>query len=87
MKLSEIQSLAKGTKLWVSQGNGWFEVMEYKKTCECWLLGRMTFSQLMKGDVDFTPKRKQTLVEMVDDQGKTHDVNPRRLSLYKEREI
>ena len=85
MKLNDVQNLQKGTKLWVSEGNGWYQVMEYNTTCATWSLGKMTFSQLMKCDVEFKQGRKQTLVEMIDDKGKTHLVNPRRLSLYEER--
>ena len=81
MKLADVKKLTKGTKLFVSLGNGWYEVMSYNTTHETWSMGKMTLSDLMKSDFEWTPVRKETLVEMVDEKGKTHHYNARRLSM------
>lgn len=85
MKLSELLTVPKGTKVWVSQGNGWYEVMTFDKTAEIQSLGKMSLSYLIGNDFDPKKRKKQTIAEVIDDQGKRHYVNPRRLSVFEER--
>ena len=85
MKLSDLKQLKKGSKVRISEGNGWYREATFIRTADVISFGKMTFTDLMEWDFDMEDGKKKTevVVEVVDDEGRKHTkyINPR--SVYR----
>lgn len=81
MKISELKQLEKGSKVRISEGNGWYHEATFVRTADVISFGKFTFTDLMEWDFDMKDGRKKTevVVEFVDEHGRKHTkyVDPR----------
>ena len=80
MKIAELKQMKNGCKVLISEGKGWYREATFIKIVNVTTFGRITFDDLMAGNIDMNGRKKtEAVVRVIDDNGKerTMYINPR----------
>lgn len=81
MKLEELRNTPKGTKIELSEGNGWYSIVTFNRLIKVTQFPKMTLSQLMNGELSLDKGKRVWEAEVFMEDGKSRIVSPRRLHL------
>lgn len=86
MTLAECRKLKKGDQVYINLGNGWTQTMIFIKMVKVTSYGKMTFSDLAKGNFDFSNGREEWWAECEykNDYGRVIKTERRPRALHKE---